>query len=127
MGSWEIQWCIWRGIFSGTPGNATDMSNTTGSGSGDIPAYAVKIPEQVQGEEGNRSGEVETQSMSTGTMLFVKNLSFSTTTEMLNQVFRNLSSFAFARIQTKPDPKKPGEKLCMGLLLSEMSRVRRRR
>ncbi|KAG8215452.1 hypothetical protein J3R82DRAFT_9068 [Butyriboletus roseoflavus] len=35
------------------------------------------------------------------------NLAFSTTTERLKQVFRNLPDFAFARVQTKPDPKRP--------------------
>ncbi|KAH7925005.1 RNA-binding domain-containing protein [Leucogyrophana mollusca] len=45
--------------------------------------------------------------MSAGSTLFVKNLAFSTTTERLTQVFRNLPSFSFARVQTKPDPKRP--------------------
>ncbi|KIK58791.1 hypothetical protein GYMLUDRAFT_170626 [Collybiopsis luxurians FD-317 M1] len=102
------------GIFSGAPTSATDTSKMTGSGGRGIPAYAVKIPEQVQAENGDGDGQAETPSMSAGTTLFIKNLSFSTTTERLNQVFRNLPSFAFARIQTKPDPKKPGEKLSMG-------------
>ncbi|EPQ30657.1 uncharacterized protein PFL1_01558 [Pseudozyma flocculosa PF-1] len=43
-----------------------------------------------------------------GATLFVKNLSFSTNDERLGQVFGGLSDFAFARIQTKPDPKQPG-------------------
>ena len=63
----------------------------------------VTIPEQetldsVGGEE---------VSLSAGSTLFVKNLAFSTTTERLKQVFRNLPDFAFARVQTKPDPKRP--------------------
>lgn len=45
--------------------------------------------------------------LSAGSTLFVKNLAFSTTTEQLKQVFRNLPDFAFARVQTKPDPKRP--------------------
>ena len=49
-----------------------------------------------------------------GTTLFVKNLAFSTTSAELDRAFRGLPSFAFARIQTKPDPKKPGGKLSMG-------------
>ena len=49
----------------------------------------------------------EEVSLSAGSTLFIKNLAFSTTTERLKQVFRNLPDFAFARVQTKPDPKRP--------------------
>ncbi|KAF9261016.1 RNA-binding domain-containing protein [Marasmius fiardii PR-910] len=72
-------------------------------------AHAIKIPEQ---ESGN--GDTEEPSLAAGTTLFIKNLAFSTTTERLMQVFRNLPSFAFARVQMKPDPKKPDGKLSMG-------------
>jgi multiple RNA-binding domain-containing protein 1 len=47
-------------------------------------------------------------SLAGGSTLFIKNLSFSTTTDRLTQIFRNLPSFSFARVQTKPDPKPPG-------------------
>ena len=53
-------------------------------------------------------------SLAGGTTLFVKNLAFSTTSEQLDRAFRGLPSFAFARVQMKPDPKKPGGKLSMG-------------
>jgi multiple RNA-binding domain-containing protein 1 len=43
-----------------------------------------------------------------GSTLFIKNLSFSTSTERLTQVFRHLASFSFARVQTKPDHKRSG-------------------
>jgi hypothetical protein len=49
-----------------------------------------------------------------GTTLFVKNLSFDTTTEKLTRTFQLLPSFSFARVQTKPDPKRPSERLSMG-------------
>ncbi|KAI0035542.1 hypothetical protein K488DRAFT_43140 [Vararia minispora EC-137] len=52
--------------------------------------------------------------VSAGTTLFIKNLSFATTTERLLQVFGNLPSFSFAHVQTKPDPKHPGARLSMG-------------
>lgn len=52
--------------------------------------------------------------VSAGTSLFLKNLSFSTTTERLLQVFGHLPLFSFARVQTKPDPKRPGARLSMG-------------
>ncbi|TCD61352.1 Multiple RNA-binding domain-containing protein 1 [Steccherinum ochraceum] len=59
----------------------------------------------------------EEPSLASGSTLFVKNLAFSTSTERLVQVFRNLPSFAFARVQMKPDPKRsPGSnaQLSMG-------------
>ncbi|KAG9088075.1 Multiple RNA-binding domain-containing protein 1, partial [Ceratobasidium sp. 370] len=49
-----------------------------------------------------------------GATLFVKNLAFATTDESLNSAFRSLPGFAFARVQTKPDPKRPGSRLSMG-------------
>lgn len=49
-----------------------------------------------------------------GATLYVKNLSFSTTDERLTAFFHGLSDFAFARIQTKPDPRRPGARLSMG-------------
>ncbi|KAF8758741.1 RNA recognition motif [Rhizoctonia solani] len=49
-----------------------------------------------------------------GATLFVKNLAFATTEEILNSAFRSLPGFAFARIQTKPDSKRPGARLSMG-------------
>lgn len=49
-----------------------------------------------------------------GATLFVKNLAFVTTDETLNSAFRSLPGFAFARVQTKPDPKRPGARLSMG-------------
>ena len=62
----------------------------------------VTIPEQ---ELFDSTGEEVP--LSAGSTLFVKNLAFSTTTERLKQVFRNLPDFAFVRVQTKPDPKRP--------------------
>ncbi|KAI0321147.1 hypothetical protein OF83DRAFT_1100875 [Amylostereum chailletii] len=56
----------------------------------------------------------EEPAVSAGTTLFIKNLAFSTTTERLVQVFRHLPSFSFARVQTKPDPKRPTARLSMG-------------
>ncbi|TFK50581.1 hypothetical protein OE88DRAFT_1631205 [Heliocybe sulcata] len=52
--------------------------------------------------------------LAAGSTLFVKNLAFSTTSERLTQVFRNLAGFSFARVQMKPDPKNPGGRLSMG-------------
>jgi len=49
-----------------------------------------------------------------GSTLYVKNLSFNTTSESLVRAFQHLPNFAFARVSTKPDPKNPGGKLSMG-------------
>ncbi|KZV72311.1 hypothetical protein PENSPDRAFT_576375 [Peniophora sp. CONT] len=52
--------------------------------------------------------------LAAGTTLFVKNLSFATTSDRLVATFSHLPDFAFARVQMKPDPKRPGAKLSMG-------------
>ncbi|KAJ7771764.1 hypothetical protein B0H16DRAFT_1451806 [Mycena metata] len=77
-------------------------------GAGASDAHVVKIAEQAVGED------EEEPALGAGTTLFVKNLSFATTTERLNEVFGNLPSFSFARVQMKPDPKRPDGKLSMG-------------
>jgi len=46
----------------------------------------------------------DTEELLPGCTLFVKNLSFATSTEKLSQVFKHLPSFAYARVQTKPNP-----------------------
>ncbi|SPC63834.1 probable RNA-binding protein [Ustilago sp. UG-2017b] len=49
-----------------------------------------------------------------GATLYVKNLSFSTTDERLASTFHGLNDYTFARVQTKPDPRRPGARLSMG-------------
>ena len=58
------------------------------------------------------AGEPE-ESVVTST-LFVKNLSFSTTTQKLAETFEPLDGFLSARVKTKPDPKHAGQTLSMG-------------
>lgn len=53
------------------------------------------------------------QEMLTST-LFIKNLSFNTTSDRLAETFRPLDGFVSARVKTKPDPKRPGQTLSMG-------------
>lgn len=66
--------------------------------------------------------EVETtQQMALTSTLFVKNLSFLTTTERLREVFKPLDGFISAKIKMKPDTKKPGEVLSMGFGFLEFS------
>lgn len=66
--------------------------------------------------------EVESrQQMTLTSTLFVKNLSFLTTTERLREVFKPLDGFISAKIKMKPDTKKPGEFLSMGFGFLEFS------
>jgi multiple RNA-binding domain-containing protein 1 len=47
--------------------------------------------------------------------LFVSNLNFITTTEQLRQTFAPLAGLTSARVKTKPNPKRPGQLLSMGI------------
>jgi multiple RNA-binding domain-containing protein 1 len=46
--------------------------------------------------------------------LFVRNLNFSTTSDRLAETFKSLDGFMSARVNTRTDPKKPGQVLSMG-------------
>ncbi|RDW87623.1 putative multiple RNA-binding-containing protein 1 [Coleophoma crateriformis] len=58
-----------------------------------------------------RESQPETADTST---LFVRNLNFTTTSERLTEIFKTLDGFMSARVNTKTDPKKPGQVLSMG-------------
>ena len=75
------------------------------------PVHAVRVAEQVI--DGSEAAERE-PSVQNGSTLYVKNLAFLTTQERLNKIFAHLPGFSFARIQTKPDPKRPEVRLSMG-------------
>lgn len=60
------------------------------------------------------AGELPEKELVPDSTLFVKNLSFNTTAERLISAFKGLAGFAFARVNTKPDPKNPGARLSMG-------------
>ncbi|EGO28739.1 hypothetical protein SERLADRAFT_459485 [Serpula lacrymans var. lacrymans S7.9] len=80
-----------------------DTNEPTGQPKISTSFKPVTISEQeADGPDGD-----DEPSLSAGSTLFVKNISFSTTSDRFTQVFRNLPSFAFARVQTKPDPKRP--------------------
>jgi len=90
-------------MFSGEPAQMTSSISKS-------QPPVVKIPEQE-----STAIMDEDLSLSSGTTLYVKNLSFVTTQERFTQVFRHLPSFSFARIQTKPDPQNlDGPRLRMG-------------
>ena len=56
----------------------------------------------------------ETNEEEVASTLFIKNISFSTTESKLISTFKPLKGFKYARIQTKPDPKRPNHRLSMG-------------
>jgi multiple RNA-binding domain-containing protein 1 len=56
---------------------------------------------------------VASEAIDTST-LFVRNLNFSTTSALLTETFKPLDGFMSARVNTKTDPKKPGQVLSMG-------------
>lgn len=61
------------------------------------------------------SSDADAAEAEAGSTLFVKNLSFATTSERMHSVFSSLPAFAFARVSTKPDPKNStGPRLSMG-------------
>ncbi|EIW74821.1 RNA-binding domain-containing protein [Coniophora puteana RWD-64-598 SS2] len=75
-------------------------------------AKPVTIDDQEAG-----AGAGDEPALSAGSTLFVKNLSFATTNTRLSQACGALPGFAFARVQTKPDPKRPSDptaRLSMG-------------
>ena len=85
------------GMFQEVPTDA----DASASASMSTAFKPVTIPEQESPHT------VDEQPLSAGTTLFVKNLAFSTTSDRLRHVFGTLPGFSFARIQTKPDPKRP--------------------
>ncbi|KAF8153779.1 RNA-binding domain-containing protein [Crassisporium funariophilum] len=72
-------------------------------------AATVRLP-----EDDTTTPDDEGSSIQRGTTLYLKNLAFSTTQDRLTKVFSHLPSFSFARVQTKPDPKRPEARLSMG-------------
>jgi multiple RNA-binding domain-containing protein 1 len=58
--------------------------------------------------EGTPNADVDTST------LFVRNLNFTTTNDVLRDAFSPLSGFLSAKVKTKPDPKRSGQILSMG-------------
>lgn len=59
-------------------------------------------------------GPEDAQTGADTSTLFVRNLSFNTTSDRLTETFKPLDGFMSARVNTKTDPKKPGQVLSMG-------------
>ncbi|KAG2129499.1 hypothetical protein DEU56DRAFT_956732 [Suillus clintonianus] len=92
-------------LEKGPMGMFQETSDTAGNSSRTLTT-AFK-PITIAEQEAGSGADEDEPTLSAGMTLFVKNLAFSTTAERLTQVFRNLPGFSFARVQTKPDPKRP--------------------
>lgn len=96
-----------RDLFIGDGGEAQDEQAPVASEAPNASGPTkLSVSELLEREPKETKGE-------TGT-LFVKNLSFQTTTEQLAAACRHLEGFKSARVKTKTDPKKPGQVLSMG-------------
>ncbi|GLV42925.1 uncharacterized protein CBL_20481 [Carabus blaptoides fortunei] len=69
----------------------------------------IKTDESVNKEESDEDEEAEPD-----TTLFVKNLCFTTTEEMLRKHFQTCGKLNYVSVATKKDPQNPGKKLSMG-------------
>ncbi|CDO68079.1 hypothetical protein BN946_scf184788.g10 [Trametes cinnabarina] len=95
----------------------TDEPITDAAEAGPITATGaapIAVPDAAPAAVAESQEGAEEPPLSAGTTLFVKNLAFSTSTEKFAQVMRHLPDYAFARVQTKPDPARPGVRLSMG-------------
>lgn len=91
-----------KGIFTQDP-----VANSEAKDSFSLP-QATKISSVDLLHADTHDGLINTST------LFVRNLSFATTTEDLIAAFRSLDGLISARVKTKPDPKRPGQLLSMG-------------
>ena len=91
-----------KDVFSGAVAKDADsMSDVKSSG-----VQKTSVSGLLEADD--ETGSVDT------TTLFVRNLNFSTTSARLTEIFKPLAGFLTARVNTKTDPKKPGQVLSMG-------------
>lgn len=93
--------------------NLAGGPSTTAAGSTEKTTHDLSVADP-QIIESNVEEEGEGPSIKSGSTLYIKNISFSTTPEKFTNLFKFLPSFSFARIQTKPDSKRPDVRLSMG-------------
>ncbi|WVN85548.1 multiple RNA-binding domain-containing protein 1 [Cryptococcus depauperatus CBS 7841] len=91
------------GMFKSDPGEKIVSTQQK------LEEEAKALADKIAGipEEANEDDEA-------GATLYLKGLNFATTTAHLQAVLSTLPGFSFARVQTKPDPKRHGERLSMG-------------
>lgn len=81
------------------------------------PTNSAKAVESTNIAKLSASDLLERESVQDGTdtsTLYVRNLNFTTTSDRLTEIFKPLEGFMSARVNTKTDPKKPGQVLSMG-------------
>jgi len=79
-----------------------------------VSSNTTIVPSDRQtGTPGLLETESAAEAVDTST-LFVRNLNFTTTSDRLTETFKPLDGFMSARVNTKTDPKKPGQVLSMG-------------
>lgn len=102
-------------IWSGT---SSKSARANGGGKADdksVLPVAAAPGKKLGADAASGSSEADgAAAVAPGATLFLKNLNFATTTPRLRAAFDHLDGFVFARVQTKPDPKRPGETLSMG-------------
>jgi multiple RNA-binding domain-containing protein 1 len=84
-----------------------------------VSSTAKTVPSDRQGQQPadqklSTSDLLEVEVATDTSTLFVRNLNFSTTSALLTKTFKPLDGFMSARVNTKTDPKKPGQVLSMG-------------
>ncbi|OJJ86562.1 RNA-binding ribosome biosynthesis protein MRD1 [Aspergillus glaucus CBS 516.65] len=84
-----------------------------GPPSSQLPAVEPKGVSQGFSTADTFAADEPEESLPTST-LFVKNLNFATANDKFVEMFRPLDGFVSAKLKTKPDPKRPGQKLSMG-------------
>ena len=90
--------------------NSASGSSTTAAASMETAPHVPRAADH----ESDADADKPEPSIKSGSTLYIKNISFSTTQEKFTSVFKFLPSFSFARIQMKPDPNRPGGRLSMG-------------
>ena len=85
---------------------SSDVSATVAPS--DVNGHKSTIPKVSTSDLLERAEAPETST------LFVRNLNFTTTSDRLTETFKPLEGFMSARVNTKTDPKKPGQVLSMG-------------
>lgn len=78
-----------------------------------LPAVESKAVSQGFSTADTFAADEPDDSVPTST-LFVKNLNFATTNDRFVELFQPLDGFVSAKLKTKPDPKRRGQKLSMG-------------
>lgn len=104
----------WRGLVYKKLGNSVLYLERAAAGIWDVSDVQTDKDARLKAFSREKSGTVAPTGGEAGSTLFIKNLSFATTSASLAVIFDQFPDFLFARVQTKPDPKDSGRTLSMG-------------